>query len=105
MRGNITNMDQERDYAAYNDHFGDVYNMMNDAQEEEGLQPIEEAEEEQMSSSMFSVGAAAGKSAAPRMAAREEAKKEKKKEEKGIFAKFSDKMSAGLFKASKMNKN
>lgn len=106
MRGNISNKDQERDYAAFNNHFGDVYNMMNDANEEaDELQPIQEAEEEHMATSMR-IGAVAMGSAQPRMAAREEAKKDvKKKEEKGIFAKFSDKMSAGLFKASKMNKN
>jgi hypothetical protein len=86
--------------------------MMQDADE---LQDIpEQAEEESMGSMMLAscaprmkdAGVAHGKAFGAR--AREESKKEaakKKPAETGLFGKWSDKMSAGLFKASKMNKN
>jgi hypothetical protein len=68
-----------QDFKNYNKHYGEVYNMINEEQEAEG-----EGEE----------GEGAGA---------EEAKRPEKKKEKGVFGKLGDKISAKLYKASKIN--
>ena len=93
MRANINNEEQIADYGNYNRNFNDVYNMIQENQhlEDDQSDNEEEAEEAKMESRGKVSSAAAKKKAKPA--------------EKGIFGRLGDKNSAGLFKASKMNRN
>jgi hypothetical protein len=77
MRSNMNNEEQVQDFKNYNKHYGEVYNMINEEQEAEGEEGAEEGAEE--------------------------AKRAEKKKEKGVFGKLGDKISAKLYKASKIN--
>ena len=86
MRDQMQNEEQIRDYQNFNKNYGEVYNMI---QEEAGSDSDDVSRGEERKE---------GGSRAKR-ASKEEAPK------KGMFKKLGDKISAGLFKASKMNKN
>lgn len=74
MRGQISNEDQMRDYDNFNRNYGEVYQMIQEEAHDAGS---DDEQEER----------AAGQ----------------RKEKKGFFGKMGDKISAGLFKATKMN--
>eukprot|EP00347_Sterkiella_histriomuscorum_P012379 403368807 len=80
MRGNVQSEEQAVQYQQFNKHFGEVYDMINEEQVEDA-----DMEEAKMAPGM---GKAAGAS----------------KKKAGMFGKLGDKISAGLFKASKINK-
>ncbi len=104
MRANINNEDQIADYGNYNRNFNNVYNMIQENQHlEDEDQSDNEAEEEAKKEGVMlfgSLGKSAMKSQVPK-----EKKAKAEKSEKGIFGRLGDKISAGLFKASKMNQN
>jgi hypothetical protein len=94
MRNQISNEDQMCDYQDFNRNYGDVYNMIQEQQaEEEEDEDGDGGEERKRPARRSSLGR------------KEAVVPEKKKKSKGIFGKLGDKISAGLFKASKMNKH
>lgn len=90
MRTQISNDDQMEDYQNFNRNYNDVYNMIQEHQaEDDDDYGHEEAKQSFGKSAMSKSKAAVSK---PQAA---EAKKG------GIFSGLGDKISAGLFKASK----
>lgn len=102
MRANINNEEQVADYGNYNRNFNDVYNMIQENQHLEDDQSEDEAEEQVEEAKMQAQEGAVFLGSA---AASSKKKKASAKPEKGIFGRLGDKISAGLFKASKMNQN
>ena len=101
MRANINNEEQIADYGNYNRNFNDVYNMIQENQHLEDEQSDHEEEEEGgEEAKKQEKGGFLGSGAAQKSR-----KKKDAKAEKGIFGRLGDKISAGLFKASKMNQN
>lgn len=76
MRSQMTNEEQVHNYQNYNKHFGEVYNMINEEQEND---------EDELGNE-------------------EESKKDSGKSQKGFLGKLGDKISAKLYNASKINK-
>lgn len=115
MRANANTEEQRMDYQNFNKHFGDVYNMIQEVDEQMNDEECEENEVEMLRPKGASIGGL-GSSAAC-MREDEPSRKEgarrlfgvlppkKEKEKPGVFGRLGDKISAGLFKASKMNKN
>ena len=85
----MNNAPQEQAYEDFNRNYADVYNMIQEEQHQEdhsSSDDEEERKEKPVAQKMKSV-------------------KKEATSEKGIFGRLGDKISAGLFKASKMNKN
>ena len=84
------------DYQNFNRNYNDVYNMIQEHQAEDDEEYGGEAEEAKRQSSF-------GMCSMPKSSAKRKAgaKKSSEPEKGGIFSRLGDKISAGLFKASK----
>lgn len=102
MRANINNDEQIADYGNYNRNYNEVYNMIQENQHLEDDQSDNEAEEEE-AKKQYGGGMMIG--SAMKLSDSKAKKAKPEANQKGIFGRLGDKISAGLFKASKMNQN